>query len=103
MPNILENLDEEELHKLHFLALRSVMFASPEVYKLLSTYHELCNETNNETFKKYWYRKLGLDTVFIEIENRPAIELFYVPALLLLGVVVWRQRQRYRVTKRQET
>lgn len=45
-------IDEEELHKLHFLTLRSVMFASPEVYRSLSTYHELCNETNDETFKK---------------------------------------------------
>ena len=46
-------IDEEELHQLHFLTLRSVMFASPEVYRALSTYHELCNETNDESaFKK---------------------------------------------------
>jgi len=45
-------IDEEELHQLHFLTLRSVMFASPEVYRSLSTYHELCNEPKDETFKK---------------------------------------------------
>jgi len=42
-------IDEEELHQLHFLTLRSVMFASPEVYRSLSTYHELCNDTNDES------------------------------------------------------
>ena len=51
----------------------------------------------------YADRSVRLDAAFIEIKNRPAQELFYVPALLLLGVVVWRQRQRYRVTKRQES
>ena len=54
-------------------------------------------------FDFYADRSVRLDAAFIEIENRPAQELFYVPALLLLGVVVWRQRQRYRVIKRQES
>ena len=53
-------------------------------------------------FDFYADQSVQLYAAFIEIKNRPAQELFYVPALLLLGVILWWQRQRYLVAKRSE-
>ena len=51
-------------------------------------------------FDFYADRPVQFDAVFIEIKDRPAKELFYMPALLLLGLIIWCQRQRYLETKR---
>ena len=49
-------------------------------------------------FDFYADRSVQLDAVFIEIKDRPAQEMFYLPAFLLLGLIIWRQRQRYLMT-----
>lgn len=48
-------IDEQELHKLHFISLRAVMFAPPEVFRALTEYHELCSGGNEERFLEKRY------------------------------------------------
>lgn len=45
----------------------------------------------------YADRPVRLDAVFVEIKDRPAQEIFYLPALMLLGVVIFVQRRRMRL------
>ena len=46
-------------------------------------------------FDFYADRSVQLDAAFIEIKNRPAQEWFYIPAFMLLGIVLWQQRRRH--------
>ena len=45
-------------------------------------------------FDFYADRPVTLDAVYLEVRDRPRQEFFYIPALLLLGVVIFMQRQR---------
>jgi len=47
-------------------------------------------------FDFYADAPVRLDAVFLEVEGRPAKEIFYFPALLLLAVIVFMQRRRMR-------
>jgi len=46
-------------------------------------------------FDFYADRSVQLDAAFIEIKTRPAQEWFYIPAFMLLSIVLWQQRRRH--------
>ncbi len=48
-----------------------------------------------QDFDFYADRPVQLDAVLIELDDRPAKELFYLPALCLLGLIVFIQRRRF--------
>ena len=48
-----------------------------------------------QNFDFYADQPVVLDAVLVEVRERPAKEWFYLPALLLLGGILFAQRQRY--------
>jgi len=48
-----------------------------------------------QNFDFYSDQPVVLDAVLVEVRDRPAKEWFYLPALLLLGGILFAQRQRY--------
>ena len=48
-----------------------------------------------QNFDFYADQPVVLDAVLVEVRDRPAKEWFYLPALLLLGGILFAQRQRY--------
>ena len=50
-----------------------------------------------QAFDFYADRSVQLDKILIDTKDRPAHEIFYLPAFILLGLILWSQKRRYRV------
>ena len=48
-----------------------------------------------QAFDFYAETPVYLEAVLVEKEDRPAQEIFYLPAFLLLGFIIWNQKRRY--------